>query len=171
RLERRLEAMSNAEYQRLLRLAPAAVRKALVTGPGGKADATLDRLLARTGDDEVAALVGDLGGHDLAAILAALDEAETERARPSVILAHTIKGWGLPLAGDPLNHTMLLTQSQIDELRASLGIREGREWDGFAPDSEEAKLVQRLPPLFTAPAPSATRIEIPAELDESYPAE
>src|SRR6266571_3663228 len=55
RLERRLEAMSNAEYQRLLRLAPAAVRKALVTGPGGKADATLDRLLARTGDDEVAA--------------------------------------------------------------------------------------------------------------------
>jgi pyruvate dehydrogenase E1 component len=66
---------------------------------------------------------------------------------------------------------MLLTQSQIDELRASLGIREGREWDGFTPDSEEAELVQRLPPLFTAPAPSATRIEIPAELDESYPAE
>src|SRR2546425_1254059 len=33
RLERRLEAMSNAEDQRLLRLAPAAVRKALVTGP------------------------------------------------------------------------------------------------------------------------------------------
>src|SRR2546428_206502 len=43
RLERRLEAMSNAEYQRLLRLPPAAVRKALVTGPGGKADATLAR--------------------------------------------------------------------------------------------------------------------------------
>src|SRR5438309_344766 len=124
RLERRLEAMSNAEYQRLLRLPPAAVRKALVTGPGGKADATLDRLLARTGDDEVAALVGDLGGHDLAAILAALDEAETERARPSVILAHTLKGWGLPLAGDPLNHTMLLTPAQIAELRDSLGIAE-----------------------------------------------
>src|SRR5206468_1315407 len=52
RLERRLEAMSNAEYQRLLRLPAAAVRKALVTGPGGKADATLDRLLAKTGDDE-----------------------------------------------------------------------------------------------------------------------
>src|SRR5205807_8424799 len=156
-------AMSNAEYQRLLRLPPAAVRKALVTGPGGKADAALDRLLARTGDEEVAALVGDLGGHDLAAILAALGEAETERARPSVILAHTIKGWGLPLAGDPLNHTMLLTQGQIDELRASLGVREGAEWDGFAPGSEEAELVGKLSPLFTPPSPSTARLEIPAE--------
>src|SRR2546428_1877729 len=51
RLERRLQAMSNAEYPRLLRLAPAALMNALVTGPGGKADATLDRLLAWTRDD------------------------------------------------------------------------------------------------------------------------
>src|SRR5881397_2917048 len=170
RLERRLEAMSNAEYQRLLRLAPAAVRKALVTGPGGKADATLDRLLARTGDDEVAALVGDLGGHDLAAILAALDEAETERARPSVILAHTLKGWGLPLAGDPLNHTMLLTPAQIAELRDSLGIAPGAEWEGFLPGSDEAEWVRRLPPLFTPP-PARAVPPIPFEIDEAYPAE
>src|SRR5438552_1940678 len=138
RLERRLEAMSNAEYQRLLRLAPAAVRKALVTGAGGETDATLDRFLSRLGDDELAALVADLGGHDLAAILDAVDEAEGEGARPSVILAHTIKGWGLPLAGDPLNHTMLLTEAQITELRDALGIAPGAEWDGFAPGSDEA---------------------------------
>src|SRR5207247_11107237 len=37
--------------------------------------------------------------------------------------------------------------------------------------SEEAGLVRRLPPLFTPPAPSAPRIEIPSELDESYPPE
>ena len=66
---------------------------------------------------------------------------------------------------------MLLTQGQIDELRAALGIAEGHEWDGFAPDSDEAALVRRLPPLFTAPAPSAPRVEIPSELDETYPAE
>src|SRR6266478_4975365 len=158
RLERRLEAMSNAEYQRLLRLAPAAVRQALVTGPGGKADATLDRLLARTGD------------HELAALLAALDEAETERARPSVILAHTLKGWGLPLAGDPLNHTMLLTPAQIAELRDSLGIAPGAEWEGFLPGSDEAEWVRRLPPLFTPP-PARAVPPIPFEIDEAYPAE
>jgi pyruvate dehydrogenase E1 component len=66
---------------------------------------------------------------------------------------------------------MLLTQSQIDELRTALGVGEGEEWDGFAPDSEEAELLRRLPPLFTPPAPRALRVEIPSELDESYPPE
>src|SRR5437667_137993 len=96
RLQQWLEAMPNAEYQRLLRLPPCAVRKTLVTSDGGKGDATLDRALSRLADDELAALVAYLGGHDLAAILDAFDAAEGERARPSVILAHTIKGWGLP---------------------------------------------------------------------------
>jgi pyruvate dehydrogenase E1 component len=171
KLRERLQGMTNTEYQRLLRLPPGATRKALVAKDAGGIDRTLDRLLSGTSDTALAELVADVGGHDLRLLAEALAAAGKVSDRPSVIFASTIKGWGLPLAGDPLNHTMLLTQSQIDELRASLGIREGREWDGFAPDSEEAKLVQRLPPLFTAPAPSPTRVEIPAELDESYPAE
>jgi pyruvate dehydrogenase E1 component len=171
KLRERLQGMTNTEYQRLLRLPPGAARKALVAKDAGGIDRTLDRLLSGTSDTALAELVADVGGHDLRLLAEALAAAGKVSDRPSVIFASTIKGWGLPLAGDPLNHTMLLTQSQIDELRASLGIREGREWDGFAPDSEEAKLVQRLPPLFTAPAPSPTRVEIPAELDESYPAE
>src|SRR5213596_1317864 len=170
RLQQRLEAMPNAEYQRLLRLPPGAVRKTLVTSDGGKGDATLDRLLARLGDDQLAALVADLGGHDLAAILDAFDAAAGERARPSVILAHTIKGWGLPLAGDPLNHTMLLTPAQIAELRDSLGIAPGAEWEGFLPGSDEAEWVRRLPPLFTPP-PARAVPPIPFEIDEAYPAE
>jgi pyruvate dehydrogenase E1 component len=171
KLRERLQGMTNTEYQRLLRLPPGAARKALVAKDAGGIDRTLDRLLSGTSDTALAELVADVGGHDLRLLAEALAAAGKVSDRPSVIFASTIKGWGLPLAGDPLNHTMLLTQSQIDELRASLGIREGREWDGFAPHSEEAKLVQRLPPLFTAPAPSPTRVEIPAELDESYPAE
>ena len=107
RLRARLDAMPYAEYQSLLRLPPAAIRKALATNPGGVSDAAVDRLLANVADEELPGLVGDLGGHDLAEILDALTEAEAERGRPSVILAHTIKGWGLPFAGDPLNHTAL----------------------------------------------------------------
>ncbi len=171
RLRRRLEAMSNAEYQRLLRYSAGAVRKALVDDGTGKTDKALDRLLGKLDDAEVAALVADLGGHDLAAILGAFDEAEREHARPTVILAHTIKGWGLPLAGDPLNHTALLTPAQVDDLRASLGIAPGAEWDGFAPGSEEAELVRRLPPLFTPPAAPRPLAPVPPTLDETYPAE
>ena len=171
RLRERLQTMTNAEYQRLLRLPSSAVRKAVVATDAGGIDRTLDRLLSDTSDAALAELVADVGGHDLRLLVEALDSTGQVSDRPSVIFANTIKGWGLPLAGDPLNHTMLLTQGQIDELRTTLGIGEGREWDGFAPDSEEAGLVRRLPPLFTPPAPSAPRIEIPSELDESYPPE
>ena len=171
RLRERLQMMTNTEYQRLLRLPPGAVRKALVTTDAGGIDRALDRLLADTSDAALAELVADVGGHDLRLLVEALDSAGQVSDRPAVIFASTIKGWGLPLAGDPLNHTMLLTQSQIDELRATLGIEAGHEWDGFDQGSEEAELVRRLPPLFTPPAPAAPPVEIPDELDESYPPE
>jgi len=169
RFRRRLEAMSNAEYQRMLRVPAGAVRKALVARDDGP-DRPLDRFLARFADEDLAALVADLGGHDLRLIEAALVDADRERGRPTVILAHTVKGWGLPLAGDPLNHTALLTQAQMDELRTSLGVAAGAEWEGFAPDSAEAALVRGLPPLFTPP-PATPAVAIPRQLDEEYPAE
>src|SRR5262245_27834071 len=171
RLRERLQTMTNTEYHRLLRLPPGAVRKALVATDAGGIDRVLDRLLADTSDAVLAELVADVGGHDLRLLLEALDSAGLASDRPAVIFASTIKGWGLPLAGDPLNHTMLLTQNQIDELRATLGIEAGHEWDGFDQGSEEAELVRRLPPLFTPPALRARAVEIPGELDESYPGE
>ena len=170
RLRARLDAMPYAEYQSLLRLPSATIRKALATAPGGS-DPVIERLLADIDDPGLAALVADLGGHDLSAILEALEEAGAERGRPSVILAHTIKGWGLPLAGDPLNHTALLSQAQIETLRDSLGVAPGEEWSGFAPGSPEAELIASLPPLFTPPAPSPVTVNVPASLDETYPDE
>jgi pyruvate dehydrogenase E1 component len=171
RLRARLDAATNAEYQRLLRLPAGGLRKTLVTDHDGRLDRTLDRLLAGIGDAALGELVADRGGHDLRAILGAFEEAGRVRDRPTVIFAHTIKGWGLPFAGDPLNHTMLLTQSQIDQLRGSLGIAEGGEWEAFAQDSEEDALVRRLPPLFAPPPPRALETEVPGQLDESYPAQ
>ncbi len=170
RLRQRLDAMSNAEYQRLLRQPAGAVRKALVGAADGRTDGEIDRTLGALGDAELQAIVADVGGHDLALILEALEEAGQERDRPTVILAHTIKGWGLQLAADPLNHTALLTEAQVRELRASSGIAPGAEWDGFAPESEEAALVRGLPPLFSAPPPAAPP-DVPATLDETYPAD
>ncbi len=100
-LIRRLEAMTHAEYQSLLCLPPDRVRELT---------------------DAPKELLADVGGHDLAAVLDAFAEAESERERPTVIIADTIKGWRLPFAGDPLNHGMLLTAAQLEELRQALGV-------------------------------------------------
>ena len=35
--------------------------------------------------------------------------------RPSVVFAYTVKGWGLPIAGNPRNHSALLSGDQIDD--------------------------------------------------------
>ena len=51
------------------------------------------------------------------------------------VFAYTIKGYGLPMAGDPMNHAALLTPEQIDAFRAELGLDEATEWDRFDPDS------------------------------------
>jgi pyruvate dehydrogenase E1 component len=167
RLRRRLETMPSREYQRLLRLPAGAVRKTLVTTPDGALDADLDRALADVADDALPALIADVGGHDLASILDALDEAERERGRPAVILADTIKGWGLPSAGDPLNHTMVTSPAQIAELRDAFGVAPGEEWAGFDPASAEAAYTRGLPPLWTAPPPAPVP-GVPASLDETY---
>jgi pyruvate dehydrogenase E1 component len=167
-LRRRLEAMPQAEYQALLRLPPAAVRKALVAdGPGGAPVGEVDALLVRLPDEALPGLLADLGGHDLAAVLGALDEAR-DHPGPAVILADTVKGWGLPIAGDPLNHGALMTGAQIEALRDRLGISPGQEWAGFAPVSPEGRWIAGLPPLFRPPRSRAPAVEIPERVEEAW---
>jgi pyruvate dehydrogenase E1 component len=170
RLRARLETASNAEYQRLLRTPAGGLRKALVTTPDGALDPAVDRLLADVGDEALPALIADVGGHDLALIRDAYATAALERDRPSVIFAHTIKGWGLPFAGDPLNHTMVTSAAQIEELRAVFGIAPGDEWARFADGTPEADHIRALPPQF-APPPSTPAPVVPDTLEETYPAD
>jgi transketolase len=44
-----------------------------------------------------------IDGHDVAAVLAALDHAKTVKGRPQAIVARTIKGHGFSLVADKLN--------------------------------------------------------------------
>jgi pyruvate dehydrogenase E1 component len=88
----------------------------------------LNAFLDEHDDYSLHALMTNLGGHDMEAILQAFAEAE-EDERPHCFIAYTIKGYGLPLAGHKDNHAGILNNSQIEEYRASLGIAEGQEWD------------------------------------------
>ena len=111
----------------------------------------------------LAALVTDLGGHDLASMLAAYAACDAVRDRPSVIFAYTVKGWGLPIAGNPRNHSALLLPTQIDELRDSLGLTPPTEWDRFDASTAAGILCsQRREALRREPRTPAAPVTVPA---------
>ncbi len=99
-----IDAMPNEHYQSLFGLDPAAVRERFLDGARPKSCASAPAFA----DDDLAPLVTDLAGHDLGSLLDAFADCDAEKNRPSILFAYTIKGWGLPIAGNPRNHSALL---------------------------------------------------------------
>lgn len=122
-----IDAMPNEQYQSLFGLSGTQLRERFLDG----APEAVHDLVAGIDDDALGPLVTDLGGHDMASLLEAFAEADAVTDRPTVLFAYTVKGWGLPLAGNPRNHSALLTAEQVDDLRASCGLTPEHEWDRF----------------------------------------
>lgn len=135
-LRAHIDAMTNEAYQSLFRLTGSDLRQKFLRC----ADPTVMSLVADLTDEELAGTVTDLGGHDMSVLLDAFRACDQEIRRPSVVLAYTIKGWGLPIAGDTSNHSALLTKDQIDELRRAVGLDVAREWDRFDEKSAAGRL-------------------------------
>ena len=162
-LRRHLDQMSNEEYQSLFAYSGAELRKRFLA----TADDAVRIFLDDVSDDDLAPLVQNLGGHDLGLLLDSYRACDAEADRPSVVFAYTVKGWGLPIAGDPLNHAALLTAAQIDELRAQVGLTPATEWDRFPADSAEGRACAVtggelnnvvVPPRPVLPIPEATGV-------------
>ncbi|GIX49628.1 MAG: 1-deoxy-D-xylulose-5-phosphate synthase [Candidatus Tectimicrobiota bacterium] len=156
-----LDTCDASEYQSLMTLPGAALRRALQRW-GERHGKEVAPLLASLDDAALKALVYNVGGHDLRQILITLARAE-ELEGPLVIIAHTIKGWGLPLAGHLENHAALLTEAQLAALQAEHDIAPGAEWDRFPPGSaEHAWLQQSLARRGFAGPPAALTPRLPA---------
>ncbi|HET6451827.1 MAG TPA: transketolase C-terminal domain-containing protein, partial [Spirochaetia bacterium] len=146
-------------------------------GPGG---GKVARCIEAELTESLPALLADLGGHDLGALLDALGAAERETRRPSVIFAYTIKGWRLPIAADPFNHSALVSAAGMEGLARDLGIRPDSPWDAFDPGSEEGRWcrdsAQRLGlvcPGVTVPSPrrQAAPAVLPSDIPVALPAD
>src|SRR5512142_2380066 len=135
-LRDRIDAMPNPEYQRLLRCGPDELRRRLPAG-----DEALAGLVAGLDDAALARAIRNLGGHDLSS----LDEAygAIDDSRPTVILAYTIKGYGLAIEGHPQNHSALLTEAQLGELASQLGTDPGQPWRRAEPQSPAGELCEQ----------------------------
>jgi pyruvate dehydrogenase E1 component len=124
-LKRWIDECGNADYAALTYLGGAAWRERL------SKDAPETKPLLDARDDEaLAALMTNLGGHDMAALVEAFDAAQDDV--PTLFIAYTVKGYGLPFAGHKDNHAGLMNPGQIAALRDSMGIIEGEEWEPWA---------------------------------------
>jgi len=157
-LRRYIDAMPNERYQSLFSVEGPELRSQFLEG----ADADVRSFIDTVDDEDLAPLIRNLGGHDLSALLEAYREADAVDDRPSVIFAYTIKGWGLPIAGDPMNHSALLSSDQIADLRSSLGLTAETEWDRFGPDEEAGRVCDAVGAgINNEPVPPRPRIAVP----------
>jgi pyruvate dehydrogenase E1 component len=146
RLREWIDTCPNQLYSALTFQGGAAWRKRLLDDLGDQGPVTA--LVERRSDAELAALMANLGGHDLPSLLEAF-EAARSHDRPVCFIAYTIKGFGLPLAGHKDNHAGLLTPAQMETLRAAMDVRQGREWDLFEglplPAAELKTFLKKVP--------------------------
>lgn len=124
-----IERCPNQLYSALTFQGGAAWRKRLLDEIGDQGPVTT--LIERRSDDELQALMTNLGGHDMPSLLEAF-EAASKHDRPVCFICYTIKGYGLPLAGHKDNHAGQMTPPQMEDYRLQMGVKRGEEWDKWA---------------------------------------
>jgi transketolase len=73
----------------------------------------------------------EIDGHDMTAILKALDDADRVKGRPKVIIARTVKGKGIPFAENRVEfHNGMLSREQFEAACALLSGNESPESEG-----------------------------------------
>ncbi|MBR0714309.1 transketolase [Bradyrhizobium liaoningense] len=163
-LKRWIDNCPNALYAALCFQGGAAFRKHLHDEIGDQGPIT--KLIDRRSDDELLALMSNLGGHDMASMLEAFGSIDHDR--PVCFIAYTIKGVGLPFQGHKDNHAGLMTVAQMEKYRESQNIRPGHEWDKFEGlDQDAAELeafLARVPFNQDSRRLTAPAVDLPAQL-------
>ena len=142
-LKKRMMELCDGEYQTFKAKNGAYVREHFFNTP------ELRELIADWTDDDVWNL--NRGGHDIFKIFAAYNAAVTHKGAPTLILAKTIKGFGMGQAGEAMNishQQKKMDKEQIARFRDRFGLPvpddklEELPYLTFAPESEEYKYMQ-----------------------------
>ena len=164
-IEAWIDDCPNAEYAALTYQGGSAWRARLNTDLAGNKAAL--KLIAGFDDDALSALMLNLGGHCIETLLDAFVEAADDK--PTMFIAYTVKGFGLPFQGHKDNHAGLMNPTQMAALRTSMGIAQGEEWLPFGGlgDNAAAALKQFITPfaeVLHRPETAAPAIPVPARL-------
>ncbi|MEL7466577.1 MAG: 1-deoxy-D-xylulose-5-phosphate synthase N-terminal domain-containing protein [Pseudomonadota bacterium] len=123
-----IDACPNAEYSALTFMGGEVWRMRLMDDLGDQGD--VSALIDRRSDEDLAALMENLGGNCVETMAEAFDAVDHDR--PTCFIAYTVKGWGTPIAGHKDNHGGLMNKTQMAAWRDHMGVAEGEEWEPFA---------------------------------------
>lgn len=140
KLRQWIDDCPNQLYSALTFMGGAVWRTRLMEALGDQGD--VSALIERRSDEELAALMENLGGNcvqTMAETFAAIDHD-----RPVCFLAYTIKGWGTPIAGHKDNHGGLMNKTQMAEWQKFMGVKTGNEWEKFATVDDPARFETEL---------------------------
>ncbi len=168
-LARRMGEVVDGEFQKYSVSSGAYIREKFFG-----VDERLLKMVEHLSDDEIRAL--NRGGHDPEKVYAAYKAATEYKGAPSVVLAHTIKGYGLGEAGEGKNVThqrKKLNEQELKEFRSRFNIPISDAEVDKAPfykpaaDSPEMKYLHERRKSLGGYTPTrrteVTKLETPAE--------
>ena len=168
-LVERLGEIVDGEFQKYTVSGGAYVREHLFG-----VDSRLLKMVEHLSDEQISKL--QLGGHDPEKVFAAYKAAVEHKGSPTVILAHTIKGYGLGESGEGKNIThqqKKLNEDELRHFRTRFNIPISDDDVAKAPfyrpedDSEEIRYIQErrraLGGYLPARNPKSTALKTPAE--------
>lgn len=82
------------------------------------------------------------GGHDLKQITDSMLKSKESKNRPTMIIAHTLKGWGLEMEAQSGNHSALPSRDEMALLRKNSGLKEDELFGRFSTSSPEGKFLK-----------------------------
>ncbi|MBY0553160.1 pyruvate dehydrogenase [bacterium] len=130
--------LTDYELQALLLVQDiAALKKGIV-----KEHPNMKKFIDNVSDQELYDAFRDFGGHDMLLLAEAMLQSKKSTRRPTIIIAHTLKGWGLKMAAAPGNHSSLPQPEEVEELRQKQGLKGDALFAGFDPKSTEGQFLK-----------------------------
>lgn len=103
----------------------------------------LKKFMDSISDADLFNALRDFGGHDFGLLVEAMEESKKNQRKPTMIIAHTIKGWGLKMAAAPGNHSALLNEDEMEEMRQKQGLKDDTLFARFEKGSAESEFLKQ----------------------------
>ncbi len=107
-------------------------------------DKGAEQALRSLDEKQMRTFLHDLGGHDLPTIIDAFETSKGDPEQPTMIVAHTVKGWNLRCAAQSTNHSAMLEEDEVRELRKNVGLNSAdlfsfEHFDASSPEGQYLK--------------------------------